>query len=205
MKVYYDKDANLDIVQGKKIAVIGYGSQGHAHANNLKESGMDVIVAEYPKGGENWTKAEKAGHTVMMTADAVKAASVIMILLPDEMQADIYNEQIAPNINPGSYVGFIILGLGIFSWIRSGSCFCGTPVRAVVAEVITVGGGAGLVALLGPGASVTWAISIWLFFLVQAVYFYLVPTSCAIDAGGTAADPFEQAHREALRVLDEAV
>ena len=61
MKVYYDKDANLDIVQGKKIAVIGYGSQGHAHANNLKESGMDVIVAEYPKGGDNWTKAEKAG------------------------------------------------------------------------------------------------------------------------------------------------
>ena len=106
MKVYYDKDANLDIVQGKKIAVIGYGSQGHAHANNLKESGMDVIVAEYPKGGDNWTKAEKAGHTVMMTADAVKAASVIMILLPDEMQADIYNQQIAPNINPGSYVGF---------------------------------------------------------------------------------------------------
>jgi len=106
---------------------------------------------------------------------------------------------------PGVYVGFIILGLGIFSWIRSGSCFCGTPVRAVGAEVITVGGGAGLVALLGPGASVTWAISIWLFFLVQAVYFYMVPTSCAKGAVGTAADPFEQAHREALRVLDEAV
>ena len=79
---------------------------------------------------------------------------------------------------PGVYNGFFFLGLGIFSWIRSGSCFCGTPVRAVAAEVITVGGGAGLVSLLGPGASVTWAISIWLFFLVQAVYFHMVPTSC---------------------------
>ena len=106
---------------------------------------------------------------------------------------------------PGVYTGFFFLGLGIFSWIRSGSCFCGTPVRAVAAEVITVGGGAGLVSLLGPGASVTWAISIWLFFLVQALYFYMVPTSCRPDAvGSSASDPFDQAHRQALRVLDEA-
>lgn len=106
MKVYYDKDANLDIAKSKNIAIIGYGSQGHAHANNLKESGFNVIVAEYPEGGENWTKAEKAGFTVKNTADAVQAADVIMILLPDEMQADIYNAQIAPNIKPGSYLGF---------------------------------------------------------------------------------------------------
>ena len=106
---------------------------------------------------------------------------------------------------PGVYTGFFFLGLGIFSWIRSGSCFCGTPVRAVAAEVITVGGGACLVAFLGPGSSVTWAISIWLFFLMQAVYFYMVPASCSKDAVGTAIDPFEHAHREALRVLDEAV
>lgn len=106
MKIYYDKDANKDVVKGKQIAVIGYGSQGHAHANNLKESGFDVIVAEFPKGGANWVKAEKAGHVVMTTADAVKAAAVIMILLPDELQADIYREQIQPNIQPGSYVGF---------------------------------------------------------------------------------------------------
>ncbi len=106
---------------------------------------------------------------------------------------------------PGVYNGFFFLGLGIFSWIRSGSCFCGTPVRAVAAEVITVGGGAGLVSLLGPGASVTWAISIWLFFLVQALYFYMVPASCRPDAVGSAAsDPFDQAHRQALRVLEEA-
>ena len=71
MKIYYDKDANRDVVKGKKIAIIGYGSQGHAHANNLKESGYDVIVAEYPKGGANWVKAEKAGHPVMATADGV--------------------------------------------------------------------------------------------------------------------------------------
>ncbi|MBP1777655.1 MAG: ketol-acid reductoisomerase, partial [candidate division NC10 bacterium] len=106
MKIYYDKDANRDVVKGKKIAIIGYGSQGHAHANNLKESGFDVIVAEFPKGGANWVKAEKAGHAVMTTAEAVKAAVVIMILLPDELQADIYREQIQPNIKPGSYVGF---------------------------------------------------------------------------------------------------
>jgi hypothetical protein len=106
MKIYYDKDANRDVVKGKKIAIIGYGSQGHAHANNLKESGFDVIVAEFPQGGANWVKAEAAGHTVMTTADAVKAAAVIMILLPDELQADIYREQIQPNIKPGSYVGF---------------------------------------------------------------------------------------------------
>ena len=105
---------------------------------------------------------------------------------------------------PGVYTGFFFLGLGIFSWIRSGSCFCGTPVRAVAAEVITVGGGAGLVSLLGPGSSVTAAISIWLFFLVQALYFYVVPASCPPGAVGTAADPFDQAHRESLRVLDEA-
>jgi hypothetical protein len=105
---------------------------------------------------------------------------------------------------PGVYSGFFFLGLGIFSWIRSGSCFSGTPVRAMAAEVITVGGGAGLVSLLGPGASLTWAIGIWLFFLVQTLYFYLVPASCPANAVGTAPDPFDQAHRKARRVLDEA-
>ena len=106
MKVYYDKDANLDIVKGKTVAIIGYGSQGHAHANNLKESGFSVVVAEYPKGGDNWSKAEKAGFNVMETAEAVKSAEIIMTLLPDEMQADIYRSQIEPNIKSGSYLGF---------------------------------------------------------------------------------------------------
>jgi ketol-acid reductoisomerase len=106
MKVYYDKDANLGVLKGKKIAIIGYGSQGHAHANNLKESGIEVIIAEAPKGGANWVKAEKAGFTVMSTQDAVKASDVIMILLPDELQGDIYREQIGPFLKPGSYIGF---------------------------------------------------------------------------------------------------
>ena len=106
MKVYYDKDANFDIVKDKSIAIVGYGSQGHAHANNLKESGFNVIVAEYPEGGDNWNKAKKAGFEVMNTADAVQAANIIMVLLPDEMQADIYREQIQPNIKAGSYLGF---------------------------------------------------------------------------------------------------
>lgn len=105
---------------------------------------------------------------------------------------------------PDGYSVFFFLGLGIFSWIRSGICFGGTPVRAMAAEVITVGGGAGLVALLGPGAGLTWAISIWLFFLVQTLYFYMVPTSCPANAVGAAPDPFDRAHREARRVLDEA-
>ncbi|WP_372680911.1 hypothetical protein [Desulfosarcina sp.] len=105
---------------------------------------------------------------------------------------------------PGVYTGFFFLGLGVFSWIRSGSCFCGTPVRAVAAEVVTAGGGAGLVSLLGPGSSLTWAISIWLFFLVQAVYFYMVPAPCPPDVVGTTADPFDASHREALRILEDA-
>jgi ketol-acid reductoisomerase len=105
-KIYYDQDADLGLLKGKKIAIIGYGSQGHAHANNLKESGFDVIVAEFPKGGANWVKAEKAGHVVMTTAEAVKAAAVMMILLPDELQADIYRDHLAANMKQGSALMF---------------------------------------------------------------------------------------------------
>ncbi|MBI4823241.1 MAG: ketol-acid reductoisomerase [Nitrospirae bacterium] len=104
VKVYYDKDADPKALKGKKIAIVGYGSQGHAHALNLMESGMDVIVAE--KEGANWMKAEQAGFTVMKTSDAIKKADVIMILLPDELQADIYRGDIAHNIKPGSYIAF---------------------------------------------------------------------------------------------------
>lgn len=104
---------------------------------------------------------------------------------------------------PGVYTGFFCLGLGVFSWVRSGSCFCGAPIRAVAAEVITVGGGAGLVALLSPNSTITWAISIWLFFLVQAVYFFIVPVTGGEPNVETPQDPFELARREAQRVLDE--
>lgn len=104
IKVYYDKDANLGLLKKKKIAVMGYGSQGHAHANNLKESGMDVIIGI--RKGAGWDKAKKAGFTVMTPADAAKKADVIMILLPDEYQGDVYNQEIAPNMKKGVYLAF---------------------------------------------------------------------------------------------------
>ncbi|GBD99567.1 ketol-acid reductoisomerase [bacterium BMS3Abin07] len=104
IKVYYDKDANMDVLKKKTIAVIGYGSQGHAHANNLKESGMNVIIG-LRKGG-SWKKAEDAGFSVMSVADASRKADIIMILLPDELQADIYNAEIGPNIKKGACIAF---------------------------------------------------------------------------------------------------
>ncbi|MBF0456263.1 MAG: ketol-acid reductoisomerase [Nitrospirae bacterium] len=104
MKIYYDKDAKLDVLKGKKIVIMGYGSQGHAHANNLKESGMDVTVG-IRKGG-SWKKAEEAGFKVMLPSDAAKVADVIMILLPDEYQADIYNNEIASNVKKSAYIAF---------------------------------------------------------------------------------------------------
>jgi len=104
VKIYYDKDADKKILKGKKIAVIGYGSQGHAHTNNLKESGMDIIVGETK--GSNWEKAVKAGFKVMTASEAAKKADVIMMLVPDEYMADIYRTEIAPHIKKGAYLGF---------------------------------------------------------------------------------------------------
>jgi ketol-acid reductoisomerase len=104
IKVYYDKDANLGALKKKKIVIMGYGSQGHAHANNLKESGMDVTIGV--RKGSSWDKAKAAGFKVMTPADASKIADVIMILLPDEYQADIYNNEIAPNMKKGAYLAF---------------------------------------------------------------------------------------------------
>jgi ketol-acid reductoisomerase len=105
VKIYYDKDADTKILKGKKVAVIGYGSQGHAHANNLKASGMDVIVG-VKKGGAGWEKANKAGFNVFTPSEATKKADVIMMLVPDEYMADIYRAEIAPNIKKGAYLGF---------------------------------------------------------------------------------------------------
>jgi len=104
VKMYYDKDTNLDILKGKKIAIMGYGSQGHAHVNNLKESGIDVIVAEIK--GANWDKAVAAGFNVMTAVEAAKKAEIIMILLPDEIQAEVYKSEIAPNMKKGVSLGF---------------------------------------------------------------------------------------------------
>ncbi|MEW6053326.1 MAG: ketol-acid reductoisomerase [Nitrospirota bacterium] len=105
VKIYYDKDADKKVLKGKKIAVIGYGSQGHAHANNLRESGLDVIIG-VKKGGAGWEKAEKAGFKVYIPADAAKKADIIMMLVPDEYMAEIYKAEIAPHIKKGAYLGF---------------------------------------------------------------------------------------------------
>jgi ketol-acid reductoisomerase len=104
VKIYYDKDADKKVLKGKKIAVMGYGSQGHAHANNLKESGMDVIIGI--RKGTGWQKAENAGFKVYLPAEAAGKADIIMMLLPDEYMADIYRAEIAPNIKKGTYLGF---------------------------------------------------------------------------------------------------
>src|SRR5690554_4631521 len=105
MQVYYDKDCDLSIIKGKKVAIIGYGSQGHAHANNLKDSGVDVVVGLRP-GSASEVKARNAGLTVKSVADAVKEADVVMILAPDEHQAKLYRETIEPNIKKGAALAF---------------------------------------------------------------------------------------------------
>ena len=104
-RIFYNEDCNLSVLEGKKIAIIGYGSQGHAHALNLKESGMDVIVGLY-EGSKSKAKAEAQGLTVMNTADAAKAADVIMILINDEKQAAMYKKDIAPNLKAGDMLMF---------------------------------------------------------------------------------------------------
>ncbi|MBI5491821.1 MAG: ketol-acid reductoisomerase [Deltaproteobacteria bacterium] len=105
MKVYYDKDANLEKIRSKKVAVIGFGSQGHAHALNLKESGVNVVVG-LRKDGASWKKAEAAGVSVATVPEAVKAADVVMVLMPDELQGDTYKAEIGPNLKKGAYLAF---------------------------------------------------------------------------------------------------
>lgn len=104
MKVFYDKDADMSVLQGKTVAIIGYGSQGHAHANNLHESGVKVVVG-LRKGGASWSKAENAGLTVKEVNEAVKGADIVMILLPDENIADVY-KQIEKDIKDGAALAF---------------------------------------------------------------------------------------------------
>ncbi len=104
-KMYYAKDCNLGLLKGRKIAIIGYGSQGHAHALNLHESGVEVIVGLY-NGSKSWSKAEEAGLTVMTSEEATKAADVIMILVNDEFQPNLYENSIKPNLKAGSYIAF---------------------------------------------------------------------------------------------------
>ena len=105
MRVYYDKDADLSVIQRMKVTVVGYGSQGHAHANNLRDSGVDVTVG-LREGSGSWQKAESAGFTVRSVAEAVADADLAMVLAPDEHQQAIYSSAIAPNIKEGAAIAF---------------------------------------------------------------------------------------------------
>jgi len=105
MKVYYDKDADLSLIKGKNVTIVGYGSQGHAHAQNLSDSGVKVTVG-LRKGGASWAKVEAAKLKVAEVAEAVKAADIVMMLLPDEQIATVYTNDVAPNIKQGASLAF---------------------------------------------------------------------------------------------------
>jgi ketol-acid reductoisomerase len=105
MRVYYDKDANLSLIKRRKVAIVGYGSQGHAHANNLQDSGVKVTVG-VRKGGASWDKAKKAKLAVKEIGEAVKGADVVMILLPDEHHPEVYRKEIEPNIKKEAALAF---------------------------------------------------------------------------------------------------
>lgn len=105
LNVYYDKDCDLSLIKSKKVAMIGFGSQGHAHAENLRDSGVEVCIG-LRKGGSSWKKAEAKNFKVLEVADAVKEADVVMILLPDETQKEVYDCEIAPNLKPGATIAF---------------------------------------------------------------------------------------------------
>ena len=105
MKVYYDKDADLSLIKGKQVTIVGYGSQGHAHAQNLRDSGVNVTVG-LRKDGSSWAKAEAAGLAVKEIGEAVKAADLVMILLPDETAPQVYRDDIEPNIKKGAVLAF---------------------------------------------------------------------------------------------------
>ena len=106
MRVYYDHDADVNLIKGKKIAVIGYGSQGHAHANNLKDSGAKEVVIGLRPGSATAQKAEAAGFKVMSAGEAAKFADVVMVLTPDELQADIWETELKPNLREGAAIAF---------------------------------------------------------------------------------------------------
>ena len=105
INVFYDKDCDLGLIKAKKVAMIGFGSQGHAHAENLRDSGVEVIVG-LKKGGASWSKAEAKGFKVMSVGEATKAADLVMILTPDEFQSDIFKAEIEPNLSEGNAIAF---------------------------------------------------------------------------------------------------
>ena len=105
VNVFYDKDCNIELIKSKKVAMIGFGSQGHAHAENLRDSGVEVVVG-LREGGSSWNKAVAKGFKVLTVAEATKIADVVMILLPDESQSEIYEKEIKPNLKAGAYLAF---------------------------------------------------------------------------------------------------
>ncbi len=105
LKVYYDKDCDLELIKSKKVAVIGFGSQGHAHAENLRDSGVNVVIGLH-KGGSSWSKAEAKGFKVMEVSDATKESDVIMVLIPDELQADVFEQDIKPYLDGNKIIAF---------------------------------------------------------------------------------------------------
>ncbi|MCZ6813290.1 MAG: NAD(P)-binding domain-containing protein, partial [Alphaproteobacteria bacterium] len=106
MRVYYDRDADVNLIKSKKVAIIGYGSQGHAHANNLSDSGVAEVAVGLRAGSQSAAKAEAAGLEVMAVAEAAKWADVVMMLAPDELQADIYREHLEHNMREGAALAF---------------------------------------------------------------------------------------------------
>ena len=104
-RIFYQEDCNLSVLEGQTIAIIGYGSQGHAHALNLKDSGCNVIIGLY-EGSKSWAKAEAQGFEVYTAAEAAKKADIIMILINDELQADMYKKDIEPNLEEGNMLMF---------------------------------------------------------------------------------------------------
>lgn len=105
LRVYYDKDCDLNLIKKKKVAVIGFGSQGHAHAENLRDSGVEVVIGLH-KGGSSWSKAKAKGFKVFEVSEATKESDVIMILIPDELQADVFKSEILPNLKPSKTIAF---------------------------------------------------------------------------------------------------
>ena len=105
LNIYYDKDADLSLIKSKKVAIIGYGSQGHAHANNLKDSGIDVVVG-LRKDSSSWDKAANAGLKVVEIDTAIKSADLAMVLAPDEIQGELYNSSISDNLKNGATLAF---------------------------------------------------------------------------------------------------
>ena len=104
-RMYYENECNLEVLNGRKVAIIGFGSQGHAHALNLYESGVDVRVGLY-EGSKSWSRAEEAGLRVLTAAEAAAEADIIMILINDEKQVALYKESIKPNLTAGKYLAF---------------------------------------------------------------------------------------------------